>query len=263
MNAGPNDHIRNLLHDAVAGVEVSTPDPHQLRHRSVPPLRPVQASRPRPRLWIVNASAAALMLVIAGGTALLISRTHDSGGNGEAAAGPGTSTAPQTSPQNGPSASTTPATSSGATDIRGAAACTASNLTATLDPARTGPTAGTENVVIILHNSSATGCRLGGLVSLEGLDATGAATPLAFHPSLDPGVANPGPAAGPGEVLPGKDGALHLTLALNNCSTPGAKYRHLQIKLASGSALVMSFPNELAATGCYGYAAQPGPIPNA
>jgi hypothetical protein len=263
VNAGPDDHIRNLLHDAVAGVEMSTPDPDQLRHRSVPTLQPVQATGPRPRGWIAIASAAAAVLVIAGGTTLLISLAHHSVGNGDAAAGPGTSTTPQTPPQSGSSASTTPATSSGATDIRGAAACTSSNLTATLDPARTGPTAGTENVVIILHNSSTSGCRLGGLVALKGLNATGAATPLAFHPSLDPGVADPSPATGPGEVMPGKDGALHITLALNNCSTPGATYRHLQIKLASGSALVMPFPNELAATGCYGYAAQPGPIPPA
>lgn len=240
---------------------MSPPDPDQVR--SVPIRQPVQATRPRPRRWIAIASAARV-LVIAGGTALLISCTHHSSGNGEAAAGPGTSTTPQTPPQqNGSSAPMKPATSSGATAIGGEAACTASNLTAALDPARTGPTAGTENVVIILHNSSATGCRLGGLVSLTGLNASGAATPLAFRPSLDPGVANPGPAVGPGEVMPGKDGALHITLALNNCSTPGVKYRHLQIKLASGSALVMPFPNELAATGCYGYAAQPGPIPAA
>jgi hypothetical protein len=138
--------------------------------------------------------------------------------------------------------------------------CAAAQLSGSVDANHTGTIAGAESVVILLRNGGPAACWLGGVPTLSGQTASGSTVPLGYAGSADPGYADPGPAGGPGPVAAGADGAIHLTLQVNNCSKPGTRYAKLLIQLRPGQVVSMPFPAELAVSGCPGYVAQAGPV---
>lgn len=138
--------------------------------------------------------------------------------------------------------------------------CAAAQLSGSVDANRTGTIAGAESVVILLRNGGPAACWLGGVPTLSGQTASGSVVPLGYAGSADPGYADPGPANGPGPVGAGADGAIHLTLQVNNCNKPGTRYAKLLIQLRPGQVVSMPFPAELAVSGCPGYVAQAGPV---
>jgi hypothetical protein len=235
MTRDPEDVVRSALADAAASVTSEPPDPATLRNG----IAPQRGRVPLRRVWLPALATAAAVAVVSTATVLVL---HGNGSSGHGAGAPPPTTGSAGRPSTGP------------------AACTGSDLAPTIDPSRTGPANGTENVIILLRNTGAQPCRLAGLVTLRGVMSNGSTVGLGFHSSLDPGYADPAPATGPGTVAPGALGALHLTLQLNDCATPVVHYARLQIRFASGSSVAMSFPAQLALSGCYGFVAQPGPV---
>lgn len=141
------------------------------------------------------------------------------------------------------------------------AACRADALTMSMDKSRTGPTNGTENVVLLLRNRSGSACWLGAVPTLSGVTAAGGVVRLGFHPSADPAYANPSPASGPGVLRPGRYGAVHVTLFLKPaCTSKGAEYSKLRLQLGGSSTADMSYPSEMSLSGCLGDIAEAGPI---
>ncbi len=129
-------------------------------------------------------------------------------------------------------------------------ACTSAALTAYL--ALIGDAAGTEVDHILFRNVSTAPCWFGGVPTLFGIAADGTVTYLAFSGTADPGYALQ-PAQGPGELAPGKQGIVKVTMQLNNCPYPSAAYqtyRTLRIQFPTGAIVTIPYPKSLAVTGC-------------
>lgn len=125
------------------------------------------------------------------------------------------------------------------------ARCTARELSASVG--EHGPANGTENIVILLHNTSATSCWLGGLLPLSATHTDGTVAPLRFLASTDPALAgSPATATGPGPVEPGRYGAFLVTECLtggHKCAARSTLYVTLRIQLAPGQLVTMPYPS--------------------
>jgi hypothetical protein len=137
-----------------------------------------------------------------------------------------------------------------------AANCAGAQLTASVG--RAGPANGTENIFILLHNTSANACQLGGILPLTGVRADGTTVSLAFEGSTDPGVADPGPVTGPGPVPADTYGTFHVTVGLS-CAPPTGTFTKLRIGLGAAQYVEMPYPPQFA-LGCAGHEAPAGPI---
>ncbi len=153
-----------------------------------------------------------------------------------------------------------PGAAPGSTASDHPADCVGKDLTVQVDPTRTGPLAGAENVVLLVQNTGTAPCWLAGTPTLWGLNTSGEQTQLPFAASLDPAAANPAPATGPGVLPPSGHGALHLTMQLNNCPTASRDYVQLKIGLHLGDSLLMPYPAQLKLSGCFGNEAAIGPV---
>ena len=125
--------------------------------------------------------------------------------------------------------------------------CTSAALTAYLP--EPGDAAGTEIAPILFRNVSTVPCWFGGVPTLFGITADGTVTKLAFH-----GLGYSWqPQSGPGELAPGKQGIVKVTMQLNNCPYPSAAYqtyRTLRIQFPTGAIVTLRYPKSLAVTGC-------------
>jgi hypothetical protein len=202
------------------------------------------ASRSTSR-FLAPLASAAVIVVIAVIVAIVSRSSHSS-----TAGGPGGTSS--TNPTAHPTASASATRSSGPA----AGNCTGAQMSATVGLA--GPANGTENIFILLRNTSQHACRLGGLLPLSGVRADGTIVKLPFAGSTNPAYADPGPVTGPGPVDPGKYGAFHVTVGLN-CAPPSGKYVTLRIGLGAGEHVDMAYPSQFS-LGCLGYEAPAGPI---
>jgi hypothetical protein len=145
-----------------------------------------------------------------------------------------------------------------------AAACTATSISAAVG--EKGPANGTENVIVLLRNTGARACWLGGLLTLDGVTTNGnPATHLQFHASADPADANPGPVTGPGLVQPNAYGALLVSFCINQppgkCPAPVEAYAKLRIELGT-SAVDIPYP-DVFRIGAFGNEGPVGPVSGA
>ncbi len=154
----------------------------------------------------------------------------------------GTPTAPASGATTTPSftPTTSPTTAHGP-------ACATGDLTASSP--EPGDAAGTEIVPILFRNVSTAPCWFGGVPTLFGITADGRVTKLPFH-----GLSfSWQPQSGPGELAPGKQGIVKVTMQLNNCPYPSAAYqtyRTLRIQFPTGAIVTIPYPKSLAVTGC-------------
>lgn len=155
-----------------------------------------------------------------------------------------------------------------------AAGCTGSQLSAALG--RAGPAAGTENILITLRNTSATSCRLGGILPLTGIRPDGTTmlltTPQAppqhgphrFYGTADAAaLVDLGHVTGPGLVAPGGYGGFPMSEGLNHCPQRFklTGFATLRIGLGQGQFVEMPWPRQLSA-GCPLNQGPSGPIPD-
>ncbi|MHB1173264.1 MAG: hypothetical protein ACYCZY_12410 [Lacisediminihabitans sp.] len=136
--------------------------------------------------------------------------------------------------------------------------CTSAALTAYF--AGYGDALGTEITHILFRNISTTSCWFADVPMLFGITADGTVTKLAFEGTADPGYAMQ-PAQGPGELAPGKQGILIVTMQLNNCPVPTSVYqafRTLRIQFPTGAVVIIPYPKPLAVTSCPGNISQVG-----
>jgi Protein of unknown function (DUF4232) len=123
--------------------------------------------------------------------------------------------------------------------------CEARQLTASLG--QHGPANGSENVVIVLRNTSATACRLGGLLPLSATDDRGVTRDLHFEMSSDPAVAAAPRNSDPGPLLPKRYGAFIVTECLTagtKCAATLPHYVSLHIRV-DGALVDMPYPDPL------------------
>lgn len=123
------------------------------------------------------------------------------------------------------------------------ARCTARELSPSIG--EHGPASGTENIVILLHNTSARSCLLAGLLPLSATKPDGMIARLRFLASTDPAVAaTPATASGSGPVEPGRYGAFLVT----ECLTAGHKCaatasgKRMTFRLSIASSILISNP---------------------
>ena len=122
--------------------------------------------------------------------------------------------------------------------------CLGSQLTASLG--EHGPAAGTEVVVILLHNGGSTACRLTGVPTLHGVDRRGHATRLAFRAATSPAQAIQPPGTGSDLLGANHYGALLVTECLaDECPEPVAHYVTLRIGLPDTQSVSMPYPSVL------------------
>jgi hypothetical protein len=209
--------------------------------------------RTSPRLWVALAAAAAVA-VIAGVTwavHLSMDQTPATPGGPTPTLSP-SSPPTSASPSPSPSPSTSPSTSAAA-----APACLGSQLSASIGPH--GPAAGTEGILILLHNTSDRTCTLGGLPTLTGVRSDGTVVDLGFRRTS--GVGAPiTPVTGGGTVAPGGQGAFAVSEGLNNCPKLGS-FAKLRIALGAQGHVDMVWPAEFS-VGCPSYQGPAGPIPD-
>ena len=230
----------------------ATPDPAALR-RSVIARR--RADARRRRVWL-PVGVAATVAAIAAATALYL--LPEQGSAPPAPAEP--SPTARASGSHSVTGTAAPGPSSSIEPAARPAPCTAAQLRPSVDTSRTGPTAGTENVVLRFENTGVAPCWLTGLPALTATTASGKVVPLHFHASSDPAVADPDPVAGPGAVAPHQFGALHLTVGLPPaCTRSLPHYAALHIKLRAGQIVSLPYPSQLALGGCLGYEGPIGP----
>jgi hypothetical protein len=138
----------------------------------------------------------------------------------------------------------------------------ASQLSVSVEGRQTGPTNGTENVVLQFLNVSRAACWLGGLPRLSATTLAGESHALKFEASRSSAYASQYPADGPGPVRPGLYGALHLTVGYDPSSCPSSppRYRTLIVELETRQVLSMSFPAALERSGCLGGEGEIGPV---
>jgi hypothetical protein len=136
-----------------------------------------------------------------------------------------------------------------------AEACAGWQLEPSIDSERTGPTAGTEQVVILFQNVSDSACWLSGIPVVGGVSvATGIVTSLKLFESTDNSYE-------PGVILPGSYGVVRLWVGLNNCPGPPVVYSELNIAVSEGQYVRMPVPGQLASLemGCVGDIGHAGP----
>jgi hypothetical protein len=155
------------------------------------------------------------------------------------------------SPSPSPSPSTSPSTSAAA-----APACLGSQLSASIGPH--GPAAGTEGILILLHNTSDRTCTLGGLPTLTGVRSDGTVVDLGFRRTSDQ-ASIALTTTGPGPLPPGGRGGIDLTEGLNNC-TKLATFAYLRIALPGNQHVDMPWSGVLS-QGCPGNQGPAGLLP--
>ena len=153
------------------------------------------------------------------------------------------------SPRRAPSSHVPPGRERSASSGDGAARrarCKAGQLTASVG--QHGPANGTENVVIVLRNTSTTVCLLDGLLPLTATNEKGDIHRLGFHASSDPAVAAAPPnASGSSALRPGQYAAFILTECLTagtKCATSPSHYVTLHVRVADGL-VDMPYPHAL------------------
>lgn len=209
-----------------------------------------QASR-RPHRRITTLAAAGLAVAAWVVVTVLVShvRSGTADGTDPVAAASASATASVASPSpSDASADPTPAAS--------APPCTAAQLSASVGPH--GSAAGTENILIVLTNSSGETCTLGGKVELRGVHADGTVDNPGFTSYTDPGYAPASPAGPPGPIAPGAAGGFVLAEGLN-CTPIEGDYTALRIEMAHGLAIDM--PWDAMFAGCSPIVGPAGPIP--
>ena len=116
-----------------------------------------------------------------------------------------------------------------------------SQLSASIGPH--GPAAGTENILLLLHNTSDRTCTLGGLPTLTGVRADGTTSPLGFRRTSNHAyIALTTTGAGP--LPPGGRGGMNVTEGLNNCTKLGT-FACLRIALQGNQHVDMPWPGVL------------------
>ena len=209
--------------------------------------------RTSPRRWVALAAAAAVA-VIAGVTwtaHLSMDQTPATPG------GPTPTLSPSSPPASAsPSPSPSPSTSTSPTSATAAPACLGSQLSASIGPH--GPAAGTENILILLHNTSDRTCTLGGLPTLTGVRADGTVVDLGFRRTSDQ-ASIALTTTGPGPLPPGGRGGINLTEGLNNCTKLGT-FAYLRIALPGNQHVDMPWSGVLS-QGCPGNQGPAGLLP--
>jgi hypothetical protein len=143
-----------------------------------------------------------------------------------------------------------------------AASCSATQLSGSAG--QSGPAAGTEISVLLLHNISAKPCWLGGLFPLSASVRDAPPVSLHFRASADPALTlMPPTSTGPGPVAPGGYGAFIVTECLaDECIQHTPHYTTLDIQIAPGHVVVMPYPPALA-MGRPGTEGVAEPVPSA
>lgn len=231
-------------------IRPNQPDPRAIRNAT-----PIATTRSQLSRWAAPLAAAAAVGAVTTSTLLI---THaDRGEKSQPAA-----IKPVISQASTPIYSTpaSVAPSKSATRPVEPPACNSAQLHASVDASRSGVVHGAGNVILLFQNTSSTACWFSGLPTLLATASDGSDHPLPFHKTADPGYANPSPAGGPGSLDPGKFGAMHLTMQIDGCTVPATTYTTLKIPLEHDQVVRLTFPPQLALSGCFGDQAPMGPI---
>src|SRR6478672_9213586 len=164
---------------------------------------------------------------------------------------------PVSAPATSPTAvtPTAPAETTTPSPATSAAVCTGPQLRPSLGV--TGPAMGAGHVQVVLTNISGRPCRLGGVLPLSAVSASGRTTPLVFPPGSSD-TAYPSPVA-PGTLRPGDRGAFWVTTWLNS-PTHSPLYSRLVIHVDPQHSVAMAYPTYLA-EGLLSAESAAGPIP--